>query len=153
MVQVNTKTGKTRQLRRADASVSAVRPTRSGRRRATRRRRVMKKKTDDHEKKKTRKVMKAKKVDNVARGKRALHMVFTGSKKRTATGIKKEDIKKNKRGKLVTVRRSAAGAKAYGNIARWVTACQKARTELGLVGFVAINKGSLFYETAKAFMV
>lgn len=53
-----------------------------------------------------------------------------------------EDMTKNKFGRLVSKRRSAAGRTAFGRVSRWIAACKQARAELGITGFVAITKGS-----------
>merc|ERR1712151_420416 len=76
--------------------------------------------------------------------------VFKGTKIRTKSGIKQSDLMKNKRGKIVTKRSNARGLKRYKNIENWVDACKKAYIELGFTGFVAIKKGSDFYNKAKA---
>merc|ERR1719235_2170720 len=54
-------------------------------------------------------------------------------------------------GKIVSKKASAAGKKAYKNIKGWTIACQKAKKELGVKGFVAIKKGSEIYKKAKEF--
>merc|ERR1719389_634876 len=64
-------------------------------------------------------------------------------------GLKKSDLMKSKSGKLVSKKSHAAGKKAYQHIKDWTVACQKARKELGLKGFVAIKKGSALYKKAK----
>merc|ERR1712154_400339 len=76
--------------------------------------------------------------------------VFSGNREKTAGGLKKSDLTKSKRGKVVSRKSSAAGRKAYKNIKAWTDACQKARKELGIKGFVAIKKGAPFYKAAKA---
>ena len=58
---------------------------------------------------KGRKVVKAAKAAKVAKGKDAKAQVFHGKFKRTSTGLKKEDLKKNKYGKVVTKKQSEAG--------------------------------------------
>merc|ERR1711957_34298 len=79
--------------------------------------------------------------------------VLNGRKLRTRGGMKAADLMKNSRGRVVSRKRHAAGVKAYEtNLKVWVTACKKARIELGLTGFVAIKKGSDFYNRAKALM-
>merc|ERR1719203_2133305 len=92
------------------------------------------------------KAMKAKRASKV--GKRAA--VLRGSKEKTAGGLKKSDLMKNKAGKVVSKKSSAAGKKAYGAIKGWIAAVQKARKQLGVKGFVAIKKGSAVYNAAKA---
>merc|ERR1712100_476829 len=95
------------------------------------------------------KVMKAMKKSNV--GKK--WQVLKGAKLKTKGGMKASDLMKNKEGKTVSKKKHALGQKSYEkNLKAWVTACTKARAELGLKGFVAIKKGSEFYIKAKALM-
>ena len=75
--------------------------------------------------------------------------VFSGAKDHTASGLKKADFKKNKAGKIVSKKQSAAGKKAYANIKGWTVAVQKARKALGVKGFVAVKKGTPLYKKAK----
>merc|ERR1719191_1982751 len=84
--------------------------------------------------------MKKKAVSKIAKGKFAKSVVFRGTKAKTYTGLTKGDLVKNKRGKIVTKKQMAAGKKNYANIKGWTAACQKARTALGIKGFVAIKK-------------
>merc|ERR1712023_465503 len=82
--------------------------------------------------------MKKKAVSKIAKGTRARLVVFNGTKAKTASGLTKADLVKNKRGKIVTKKSVAAGKKAYANIKGWITACQQAKKALGIKGFVAI---------------
>merc|ERR1719335_450804 len=93
--------------------------------------------------------MKKKAVSKIAKGKFAKSVVFRGTKAKTMSGLTKNDLVKNKRGKIVTKKQVAAGKKAYSNVKGWITACQKARKALGIKGFVAIKKGSALYKKAK----
>merc|ERR1719265_1835129 len=97
------------------------------------------------------KAMKKKSVSKIAKGKFARSVVFRGTKAKTASGLTKTDLIKNKRGKIVSKRSVAAGKKAFANIKSWTVAVQKARKALGLKGFVAIKKGTPFYKKAKEF--
>merc|ERR1712007_64033 len=97
------------------------------------------------------KAMKKKSVSKIAKGKRGKSSVFLGNKEKTVGGLKKSDLTKNKAGKVVSKKSSAAGKKAYKFIKDWTVACQKARKELGIKGFVAIKKGSALYKKAKEF--
>merc|ERR1719272_979913 len=97
------------------------------------------------------KAMKAKKISKVAKGKLMKAVVFSGSKEKTYTGLKKSDLMKSKTGKVVSKKQHAAGKKAYKNIKGWTDAVQKARKELGVKGFVPIKKGSALYKKAKEF--
>merc|ERR1712124_72035 len=94
--------------------------------------------------------MKAKTVSIIAKGKRAKASVWLGNKEKTTSGLKKSDLMKSKSGKLVSKKAHAAGKKAYANIKGWTAAVQKARKELGVKGFVAVEKGSALYKAAKA---
>merc|ERR1712185_876660 len=97
------------------------------------------------------KAMKAKTVSKIAKGKRAKFSVWAGGKEKTASGLKKTDLMKSKTGKLVSKKSHAAGKKAYKHIKAWTDACQKARKELGVKGFVPFKKGSALYKKAKEF--
>merc|ERR1719473_1284721 len=95
---------------------------------------------------------KAKRVSIIATGKRSKASVFRGTKVKTSGGLKKADIMKNKAGKLVSKKSSAASKKNYkgSGAQKWVEACKAARKALGLKGFVAIKKGSPLYNKAKS---
>merc|ERR1712226_1073718 len=75
----------------------------------------------------------------IAKGKRAKVSVFKGAKVKTLSGLKKSDLKKSKSGKIVSVKQSAAGKKAYKRIAGWNAAVVKARKALGIKGFAVIG--------------
>merc|ERR550514_1062457 len=96
------------------------------------------------------KAMKAKGPSKIAKGPRMRVSVFSGTKSKTKTGLKKTDLMKSKSGKIVTRKSHAAGVKAYKNIKGWTAAVQKARKELGVKGFVAVKKGTALYTAAKA---
>ena len=98
--------------------------------------------------------MKKKAVSKIAKGKMARSVVFRGTKAKTAYGLTKPDLMKNKRGKIVSKKQSAAHAShyasfRYGAFRKWVEACQLARKAFGRQGFVAIKKGSALYNKAK----
>merc|ERR1712166_160076 len=97
------------------------------------------------------KAMKKKSVSKIAKGLFAKSVVFRGTKAKTTGGLTKNDLVKNKRGKIVSKKLLANGKKAYSNIKSWTVAVQKARKALGLKGFVAIKKGTPFYKKAKEF--
>merc|ERR1719164_306649 len=97
------------------------------------------------------KAMKKKTVSKIAKGKRGKVSVFLGNKEKTIGGLKKSDLTKNKAGRIVSKKSSAAGKKAYKFIKDWTVAVQKARKELGVKGFVAIKRGSALYKKAKEF--
>jgi hypothetical protein len=95
------------------------------------------------------KAMKAKVKSTVGRK----WQVLKSNKLKTKGGMRAGDLMKNKKGKVVSAKKSALGQKVYEkNLQAWVTACTKARKELGLTGFVAVKKGSEFYTRAKALM-
>ena len=100
------------------------------------------------------KAMKAKRVSTIAKGKFAKSMVLKGSKAKTSSGLTKAALFKNKRGKVVSKKASAAGKKNFSNIKGWFTAVQQAKKALGVSGFVAINgktaQGKALYAKAKA---
>jgi len=85
----------------------------------------------------------------VAKGKRGKVLVYKGRFEKTVGGLTKEQLVKNKAGKVVSKRMQAHGKKSYANIKGWVDAFMKARVELGLVGFVAIKTGSPLYAKTK----
>merc|ERR1712105_111809 len=73
---------------------------------------------------------KAKRVSKIAKGKRARAAVFNGRKEKTASGLKKSDLIKNKSGKIVTRKSSARGKKN-----KFMLAVIAARKALGIKGF------------------
>jgi len=89
------------------------------------------------------KVMKVKKPA-VARGKKAKVLVYKGKCEKTRTGLKKEDLVKSKKNKVVCASRSKQGKES-----KWAKATAQARAIKGYVGFKAIKKGTSFYEKAK----
>merc|ERR1712079_670374 len=95
------------------------------------------------------KPMKSKKVSKIARGKRAKSQVLKGRKEKTASGLKASDLMKNNRGKIVSRKKAAVGAKQP-----WYKAVLQARKALNLSGFHAVNgktaEGKALYEKAKA---
>merc|ERR1712150_441944 len=99
----------------------------------------------------------AMKVSKIAKGKRAKSSVFRGSKVKTVGGLKKSDLKKNKAGKVVSVKASAAAKKkaGYKKISAWGGAVSKARKALGIKGFCPVGgktaKGKALYAKVKSF--
>merc|ERR1712043_135657 len=83
----------------------------------------------------------AMKVSIIAKGKRGKSSVFKGSKVKTVGGLKKSDLKKNKNGKIVSVKASAAAKKRPGfkKITAWGGAVSKARKALGIKGFCPVG--------------
>merc|ERR1712072_628805 len=77
-----------------------------------------------------RKAMKAKKSVSARLAKRH---AFFGKITKTATGLKKTDLVKNKAGRIVSKKRSALGKKNS-----WIVACNKARAFLKVKGFSVV---------------
>merc|ERR1711972_979926 len=103
------------------------------------------------------KVMKAKKVSIIAKGKRAKSAVFSGRKQKTLSGLTKDKLIKNKFGRVVSKARSTFAKRAYAKTLKaWADAVKAARKELGLSGFVAIGgksaAGKALYAKAKSIM-
>merc|ERR1712032_741420 len=105
-------------------------------------------------KKVMKKAMKPKRVSKIAKGKNMKAVVFRGQKEKTKTGLTKNHLIKNKSGKIVTKKASAAGKRNFKNIQAWTKAVQQARKALGLTGFCAVNgktaQGKALYAKAKA---
>merc|ERR1719412_3585239 len=93
----------------------------------------------------------AMKMSKIAKGKLRKSVVFRGGKEKTSGGLTKSQLVKNKAGKIVSKKASAAGKKAYKHIKGWTIAVQKAKKELGVKGFAAPKKGSALYKKAKEF--
>merc|ERR1712217_661839 len=99
------------------------------------------------------KVMKAKRVSVIAKGKRARAMVFRGSKAKTASGMTKDKLIK-----IVSKDRSTRAKRNYANsgLKKWADAVKAARKALTLTGFVAIGgksaTGKALYAKAKALL-
>merc|ERR550539_356594 len=81
----------------------------------------------------------------IAKGKRAKVSVFKGTKVKTQSGLTKSSLKKNKTGKIVSVKASAAGKKAFKHISKWSAAFKAARKKLGLKKFTPAKKGTVLY--------
>merc|ERR1719440_2532432 len=92
---------------------------------------------------------KAMKVTTVAKGKKAKVQVYKGIKGKVKTkgGLKKEDLIKSKRGKIVSAKRSKQGSES-----KRAKATKKAREIKGYTGFKAIKRGGSFYAEAKKVM-
>merc|ERR1712226_817394 len=73
----------------------------------------------------------------IAKGKRGKSSVFRGTKEKTSGGLKKSDLKRNKRGKIVSKAASDATrkGKGYKKIIQWSNAFKAARRALGIKGF------------------
>merc|ERR1719191_1183632 len=94
----------------------------------------------------------AMKVSKIAKGKRAKSSVFKGNKEKTSGGLKKSDLTKNKRGRVVSKKASlrSKNSKNGRKIAAWGQALAKARKQLGIKGFVPCKKGSALYKATAA---
>merc|ERR1712211_179611 len=98
------------------------------------------------------KVMKAKRVSIIAKGKRARSAVFSGKKAKTQTGLTQASLMKNKHGKIVSKKASARAKRFYATSGAkaWADAVKAARKALGITGFVAIGgksaAGKALYE-------
>merc|ERR1711925_26794 len=107
-------------------------------------------------KKSTMKRRKAMKVSKIAKGKRAKSSVFRGNKEKTVGGLKKSDLVRNKRGKIVSRKQSeAAKKKKTGKaIAKFGAAVKQARKALGIKGFQAVGgktaKGQALLKKARS---
>merc|ERR1712224_785490 len=68
-------------------------------------------------------------------GKFARAVVLRGNKEKTATGLTKADLR-NKKGKIVSKKSSAAAKKRYAStVGPWIKAVKKARAALKIKGF------------------
>merc|ERR1719367_53248 len=120
----------------------------------------MKKKTMKSMKKKSgmkkRGMKKAKRVSKIARGRGAKARVFSGQKEKTGSGLKKSDLMRNKNGKVVAKRRSAAAKKLYqrNGLGKWAKAVAQARKSMGIKGFQVIGgktaKGQALLKKARS---
>merc|ERR1719213_108438 len=81
------------------------------------------------------KAMKKKAVTKIAKGRMAKVVVFRGSKAKTSIGLTKNDLVKNKQGKIVSKKQQAKGKALYAKFSKnWISAVQKARKALGVKG-------------------
>merc|ERR1712066_296690 len=72
--------------------------------------------------------------------------VWKGTRMFTSGGLTKKDLMVNKRGKVISKKNGARKLPA------WMTAVAKARKELGITGFVIMNRGAqgvALYKLAK----
>merc|ERR1711865_135625 len=76
----------------------------------------------------------------VAKGKRAKSSVFRGTKAKTSGGLAKTDLVKNKGGRVVSKKASAAAKKRNGGrMAKWGAAVKSARKTLAIKGFCPVR--------------
>merc|ERR1719410_1063056 len=98
---------------------------------------------------------KAMKTRKIATGKLAKAMVLRGAREKTVGGLRKSQIMKNKSGKVVSKAMSELSRKRYkgSKLEAWTKAVAKAKKELGITGFVAVNgktpQGRALYAKAK----
>ena len=78
--------------------------------------------------------------------------VFRGNKARTKAGQRQSELTRNRSGRVVSWKQSAAGKASFATntkLQAWLDACARARKELGTKGFVPVKKGSALYAKAK----
>merc|ERR1719464_1844054 len=92
----------------------------------------------------TMKAMKARTAMKKVSAKLAKRHAFAGKITKTASGLSKSDLVKNKSGKIVSKKMSLKGKSSP-----WIAAISAARKALGVKGFSAIKKGSPLYNKAK----
>merc|ERR1711874_942429 len=104
------------------------------------------------------KAMKAKRVSVIAKGKMAKVAVFKGTKVKTQSGMTKDNLIKNKRGKIVSKKASARGKALFvsSGLKAWADSIKAARKALNLKGFVPIGgktaQGKALYAKAKSLL-
>ncbi len=93
-----------------------------------------------------------------AKGMGAKARVFSGKKEKTTSGLTKEKLTRNKRGKVVSKAASAHAKKLWvkNGLKAWADAVKQARKALGVTGFVAIGgktaAGKALYAKAKSLL-
>merc|ERR1712166_538205 len=93
------------------------------------------------------KAMKARRAMKKISARLARRHVFAGKIAKTASGLKKSDLVKNKSGRVVSKK-----ASARGKTNKWIVAVKAARAALKVKGFCAIKKGTPLYKKAKELM-
>merc|ERR1719359_1989658 len=94
--------------------------------------------------KKAMKAMKKKKAMKKLKAFTQKRYAFTGKLSKTASGLTKADLVKNKHGKVVSKKKSLLAMKSP-----WIAAVQKARAALKIKGFKPVKKGTPLYAEAK----
>merc|ERR1711904_64516 len=89
--------------------------------------------------------MKAKKAMKKLKAQTQKRYAFAGKMGKTASGLTKSDLVKNKHGRIVSKKMSLRGSKS-----KWIDAVMKARKALGTKGFAAVKKGTPLYTKAKS---
>lgn len=83
-------------------------------------------------------------TSTVARGKKARIQVFKGRSVKTSSGLRKEDLTRGKKGRIVSLKKHQ-----LGKANKWALATSKAREAKGFSGFRPLRKGDSFYEKVK----
>ena len=81
-----------------------------------------------------RRVMRRRKVKTIGRK----WQVYRGTRTRTAGGLRKEDLMRNKAGKIVS-RKQHLHSKKNKSIGNWTVAVKKARNAMNVKGFVPVG--------------
>lgn len=76
--------------------------------------------------------------------------VLSGAANKTSGGVTAAGLKKTDKGRIVSVAKSEA-AKASPALAAWRKAAEKARSDLGITGFVPLKKGTAYYSLTKKY--
>merc|ERR1712129_156040 len=78
------------------------------------------------------------KKPKIATGAQAYAMILRGAREKTSGGLSKNDLLKNRGGKIVSKKKSLRGKKSWrgSKLETWNKALKKARVKLGLTGFV-----------------
>merc|ERR1712190_156535 len=102
--------------------------------------------------------MQGKEGERHRQGQNARSVVFRGGKAKTATGMTKDKLTKNKNGRIVSKAQSTRAKRNWANsgLKKWADAVKAARKALNLTGFVAIGgksaTGKALYAKAKALL-
>merc|ERR1711964_403879 len=75
--------------------------------------------------------------------------VWNGSRKKTKSAMTKSSLTKNKRGLIVSKKKSRNMKRRMNAKGSWVHCVMRARKELGITGFCAIRKGTPLYTRAR----
>merc|ERR1740121_739422 len=87
---------------------------------------------------------KVKKVSTIAKGRGAKAAVLKGKKAKTSGGLTAASLCKNKDGKVVSKKKSAASKNIFASspLKKWCDAVKQARKALGIQGFCAVGGSS-----------
>merc|ERR1712217_473233 len=123
----------------------------SRKRKVSRKKRVSRKRKVSRKKKVSRKRVVRRKARKRVSIRGTRRQVFRGVREKVkTTGQKKNELMKNKRGRIISKKAHANGKRAFkqNGLGKWQKAFMEARKNLGLTGFVACKKGSKFYKEA-----